>query len=142
MADIVYNLNDLDELTACSLTGSACYLSMIRLIVFTSHQKNMLYVVETMRRDWTCSSYEDRVILREKCLFAFRLAKSFIIMVIATLTIFACIPILEVRNKKNHSFNISIICDMYRLSQDTKIVSKKIKSLLLNSKVIFRKTNS
>jgi len=32
--------------------------------------------------------------------------------------------------KKNYSFNISIICDMYRLSQDTKIVSKKIKSLL------------
>jgi len=99
-ADIVYNLNDWDELTACSLMGSAFYLSMIRLIVFTSHQKSMLYVVETMRKDWTCSSYEDRVVLKEKCLFAFRLAKSFIIMVIATLIIFAFIPILEVRTRK------------------------------------------
>ncbi|XP_077265638.1 putative odorant receptor 92a isoform X4 [Temnothorax americanus] len=74
----------------------AFFLAIIRLIVYSAHQKDMLYVVETMRKDWTCSSYEDRVILREKCLFAFRLAKTFVIMVTATVTSMACISILEV----------------------------------------------
>ncbi|KAG5324700.1 OR13A protein, partial [Acromyrmex heyeri] len=79
-ADIVNNFNDLDELTACALMGSALYLATLRLIIYTTSQKDMLYVVEIMRKDWTCSSYEDRVVLKEKCLFAFRLAKCFIIM--------------------------------------------------------------
>ncbi|XP_018350381.1 PREDICTED: LOW QUALITY PROTEIN: odorant receptor 13a-like [Trachymyrmex septentrionalis] len=95
-ADIVNNFNDLDELTACALMDSALYLATLRLIIYTTSQKDMLYVVEIMRKDWTCSSYEDRVVLKEKCLFAFRLAKCFIIMVIVTVTTFSCIPILEV----------------------------------------------
>jgi len=105
-ADIVNNFNDLDELTACALTGSALYLATLRLIIYTASQKDMLYVVEIMRKDWTCSSYEDRVVLKEKCLFAFRLAKCFIIMVIVTVTTFSCIPILEVCT---HIFSISIV---------------------------------
>ncbi|XP_071650394.1 odorant receptor 10 isoform X1 [Temnothorax longispinosus] len=95
-SDMVYNFNDLDELTVSGLMCIAFFLAIIRLIVYSSHQKDMLYVVETMRKDWTCSSYEDRVILREKCLFAFRLAKTFVIMVTATVTSMACISILEV----------------------------------------------
>ncbi|XP_071650396.1 odorant receptor 13a isoform X2 [Temnothorax longispinosus] len=94
-SDMVYNFNDLDELTVSGLMCIAFFLAIIRLIVYSSHQKDMLYVVETMRKDWTCSSYEDRVILREKCLFAFRLAKTFVIMVTATVTSMACISILE-----------------------------------------------
>ncbi|XP_077265636.1 odorant receptor 13a isoform X2 [Temnothorax americanus] len=94
-SDVVYNFNDLDELTVCGLMCIAFFLAIIRLIVYSAHQKDMLYVVETMRKDWTCSSYEDRVILREKCLFAFRLAKTFVIMVTATVTSMACISILE-----------------------------------------------
>lgn len=101
-ADIVHNFNDLDELTACALMASVFYLATIRLIIFSSHQKDMLYVVETMRKDWTCSSYEDRVILKEKCLFAFRLAKCFLIMVTVTVTTFSFIPILEVRIRNSH----------------------------------------
>ncbi|XP_011697074.1 PREDICTED: odorant receptor 13a-like [Wasmannia auropunctata] len=96
MADLVHNFNDLDELTACALMASAFSLAIIRLIIFTSHQKDMLYVVETMRKDWTCSSYEDRVILKQKCLFAFQIAKYFAIMVTVTIVTFTCIPILEV----------------------------------------------
>lgn len=121
MADIVYNFNDLDELTACALIVSAFYLATIRLIVFTCHQKDMLYVVETMKEDWTCSSYEDRIILKKRCLFAFSLAKYFIIMVIVTVIAFSCMPILEVRIR-SYILKISTIYNIYRLSQDTKIV--------------------
>lgn len=105
-ADIVCSLNDVDELAASGCLGSSFYLAMLRLIIFSSHQKDMLYVVETMRKDWACSSYEDRVILKKKCLFAFRLSKWFIIMVIGTVTSFSCLPILEVCN---NIFNIFII---------------------------------
>ncbi|KAL0115022.1 hypothetical protein PUN28_010525 [Cardiocondyla obscurior] len=94
-ADIIHNLDDLDEMTACALMASAFYLSLTRLIVFSLHQKDMLYVVETMRTDWTCLSYEDRIILKEKCLFAFRLAKTFAYMVTFTVGFFAFVPILE-----------------------------------------------
>lgn len=98
-ADIVYNFNNLDELTACALMGSAFYLATLRLIIYTSSQKDMLYVIEIMRKDWICSSYEDRDVLKEKCLSAFRLAKCFIIMVTVTVATFSCIPILEVRTR-------------------------------------------
>ncbi|XP_011878633.1 PREDICTED: odorant receptor 13a-like [Vollenhovia emeryi] len=95
-ADIMYNFNNLDELAAGACMGSAFYLAILRHIVFSFHQKDVLYVVETMRKDWTCSSYEDRIILKEKCLFAFRLAKGFIVLVTTTIISFACLPILEV----------------------------------------------
>lgn len=140
-ADVIYNFDDLDELTACALIGTAFYLATIRLIVFTIHQKDMLYVVETMRKDWTCSSYEDRAILKEKCLFSFKLSKCFIIMVTATLSTFALIPILEVRIR-NHILNISTIYDIqYRSSQDTKFVRRKMREQFLNFKVIFHLYN-
>ncbi|KYM96495.1 Kinesin-like protein KIF16B [Cyphomyrmex costatus] len=93
--DLVYNFNNLDELTACASMGTAFYLATLRLIIYTLFQKDMLFVIEIMRKDWTCSSYEDKVILKEKCLFAFQLAKCFIIMVIVTVTFFAYIPIIE-----------------------------------------------
>ncbi|XP_014476460.1 PREDICTED: odorant receptor 13a-like [Dinoponera quadriceps] len=41
----------------------------------------MLYVTQIMHKDWATSSYEDRVVLKEKCIFAFQLARCFIIMV-------------------------------------------------------------
>lgn len=123
MADIIYNFNDLNELTACALMTSIFYLAMIRLIIFSFHQKDMLYVVETMRKDWIYSSHEDRIILKEKCLFAFRLAKCFLIMVTVTVTIFSFIPILEVRTR-SHIFNISKMYNIYMLFQDTKIVEE------------------
>ncbi|XP_036146704.1 odorant receptor 4 [Monomorium pharaonis] len=95
IADIIHHLNDLDELTACALTACAFFLDIIRLIVFSTHQKDMSYVVETMRKDWTCSVHENRAILKEKCLFAFWVSKCFITMVTVTIIIFACSPILE-----------------------------------------------
>lgn len=95
-ADVIHNLNDLDEATECALICTAFYLCVVRLIVYTIHQKDMLYVVSTMKADWTTSSYEDRSILAEKSLFAFRLAKYFISTVAVTIVIFMCAPILEV----------------------------------------------
>ncbi|XP_039314148.1 odorant receptor 13a-like [Solenopsis invicta] len=93
--DLVRNINDLDNLTACALMASTTYLSIIRLTVFSTHQKDMLYVVETMKKDWVCSSYEDKAFLKEKCLFAFRVAKCFLIMVTITTFFFGCSPVLE-----------------------------------------------
>ncbi|XP_032668798.1 odorant receptor 13a-like [Odontomachus brunneus] len=95
-ADVIYHNDDLDELTECALICSAFYLSVIRLIIYTLHRKDLQYVVEIMREDWITSSYEDVLVLREKCIFAFRLAKCFIIMVIANIIMFACVPILEI----------------------------------------------
>lgn len=137
--DIIHKRNDLDELTACALIGSAFYIATIRLIVYTIYQKDMLYVLETMRKDWICSSYENRVILKEKCLFSFKFSKYFIILVTSTLTAFAIIPILEVR-AKNHILNISTIYDICRF-KDTKFVWKKMKAQFLDLKVIFRLCN-
>lgn len=102
-ADVIYHIDDLDELTECALLSSAFYLAVIRLIVYTLHRKDMLYVVEIMREDWVKSSYEDRIVLKEKCIFAFRLAKYFINMVTGTIVVFACVPILEVRARYDTS---------------------------------------
>lgn len=96
-ADVIHNLNDLDEATECALICTAFYLCLVRLLVYTAHQKDMLYVVNTMREDWAMSTYEDRLILTEKTMFAFRLAKYFITTVAVTIVIFMFVPLLEVR---------------------------------------------
>lgn len=98
-ADVVYNFDDLDKMTECALICFAFYLVVIRLVVYLLHHKDLQYVVEIMREDWICSTYEDKIVLKEKCLFAFRLAKYFITLIAGTITAFACIPILEVRGK-------------------------------------------
>ncbi|XP_031825339.1 odorant receptor 13a [Nomia melanderi] len=95
-ADVIHNLNDLDEATECALICTAFYLCVVRLLVYTAHQKDMLYVVNTMREDWTMSTYEDRLILAEKTMFAFRLAKYFITTVAVTIVMFMCVPLLEI----------------------------------------------
>ncbi|XP_054011569.1 odorant receptor 13a-like isoform X1 [Hylaeus anthracinus] len=95
-ADVIYNLDDLNEATECALICSAFYLCVVRLVVYTIHQKDMLYVVNTMREDWIMSSYDDKTILMEKTLFAFRLTKYFISTVAVTIVIFMCVPILEI----------------------------------------------
>lgn len=96
-ADVVHNLDNLDEATECALICTAFYLCVVRLTVYTSHQKDMLYVVNTMKEDWVTSSYEDRVILSGKTMFAFRLAKYFISTVAITIVMFMCVPVFEVR---------------------------------------------
>ncbi|XP_043255410.1 odorant receptor 13a-like [Colletes gigas] len=95
-ADVIHNLNNLDEATECALICSAFYLCAVRLTVYTVHQKDMLYVVNTMREDWTTSSSDDKTVLAEKTLFAYRLAKYFICTVAITIVIFMCVPILEI----------------------------------------------
>ncbi|KAL6256416.1 hypothetical protein P5V15_012529 [Pogonomyrmex californicus] len=94
--DTILHFDDLVEFTECALWSSVFYLTIVRLIIFMTHQKDMAYVVETMRKDWICSSYEDRVVLKEKCHFAFRLSKIFISMVYGTVICFSCLPILEI----------------------------------------------
>lgn len=56
VVDTIYNLDDLDELTAAVMMSIIFCFALIRLFTFSLHQKDMLYVVETMRKDWTCSS--------------------------------------------------------------------------------------
>ncbi|XP_026830067.1 putative odorant receptor 92a isoform X3 [Ooceraea biroi] len=90
-----YKMDDVDEMTELILSCCVCYLSLIRVVVFSIHQKEMLYVIETMRNDWIGSSYEERAILRNKCLFAYRLAKCFITMVMGIATLFALEPIFK-----------------------------------------------
>ncbi|XP_015440133.1 PREDICTED: odorant receptor 13a-like [Dufourea novaeangliae] len=95
-ADVIHNLDDLDEATECALICTAFYLCVVRMVVYTIHQKDMLYVVNTMRDDWTTSTYEDRAILAGKTMFAFRLAKYFISTVAVTIVLFMCVPLLEI----------------------------------------------
>ncbi|XP_003705207.1 odorant receptor 13a [Megachile rotundata] len=95
-ADVVHNLDDLDEATECALICTAFYLCVVRLTVYTIHQKDMLYVVNTMKEDWITSSLEDRVVLEEKTMFAYRLAKYFISTVAITIILFMCVPLLEI----------------------------------------------
>ncbi|XP_043583167.1 odorant receptor 13a-like isoform X3 [Bombus pyrosoma] len=95
-ADVVHNIDDLNEATECALICTAFYLCVVRLLVYSLHQKDMLYVVKTMKEDWILSSHEDRTILAKKTMFAFRLAKYFISTVAMTIVLFMCIPFLEI----------------------------------------------
>ncbi|KAK1118303.1 hypothetical protein K0M31_015009 [Melipona bicolor] len=95
-ADVVHNIDNLDEATECALICTAFYLCVVRLLVYSSHQEDMLYVVNTMRKDWVSSSHEDRAILEERTMFAFRLVKYFISTVAATIVLFMFVPILEI----------------------------------------------
>ena len=104
-ADVVHNIDDLDEATECALICTAFYLCILRLLV--SHQKDMLYVVNMMRRDWVLSSHEDREILAEKTMFAFRLMKYFLSTVVATMVLFICVPLLEVRDVYEKRLNLN-----------------------------------
>ncbi|XP_024938769.1 odorant receptor 13a-like isoform X2 [Cephus cinctus] len=85
----------MDTATECSLIASAFVLCFLRLMVYTYHQKDMRYVVETMRSDWADASYEEKQVLKEKCDFAFRLAKYFIATVAITIAFFMTVPMLE-----------------------------------------------
>ncbi|KOX70431.1 hypothetical protein WN51_04834 [Melipona quadrifasciata] len=95
-ADVVHNIDNLDEATECALICTAFYLCVVRLLVYSSHQEDMLYVVNTMRKDWVSSSHEDRAILEERTMFAFRLVKYFISTVAVTIVLFMFVPILEI----------------------------------------------
>ncbi|XP_060826379.1 odorant receptor 13a-like isoform X2 [Bombus pascuorum] len=95
-ADVVHNIDDLNEATECALICTAFYLCVVRLLVYSLHQKDMFYVVKTMKEDWISSSHEDRTILAKKTMFAFRLAKYFISTVAITIVLFMCIPFLEI----------------------------------------------
>ncbi|XP_033188216.1 odorant receptor 13a-like isoform X2 [Bombus vosnesenskii] len=95
-ADVVHNIDDLNEATECALICTAFYLCVVRLLVYSLHQKDMFYVVKTMKEDWILSSHEDRTILAKKTMFAFRLAKYFISTVAMTIVLFMCIPFLEI----------------------------------------------
>lgn len=106
-ADVVHNIDDLDEATECALICTAFYLCVVRLLVYSFHQKDMLYVVNTMKEDWLSSSDQDRLIYAEKTMFAFRLAKYFITTVAITIVMFMSVPILEVNRIVSSSFFLS-----------------------------------
>ena len=97
-ADVIHNIDNMDEATECALICTAFYLCIVRLLMYSSHQEDMLYVVNMMRKDWVSSSREDRAVLAEKTMFSFRLVKYFISTVASTIVLFMFVPILEVRD--------------------------------------------
>lgn len=93
---VVFFGEDMNETIECALVSSAFYMAFTRTLVFASHKSEMLYVVETMRDDWAKSSPEERDVLRDKCLLAFKLGKFFILSVIFAGSAFVFMPMLEV----------------------------------------------
>lgn len=102
--DVAYHWGDMEEVTECGLIASAFYLSIIRLVVYTIHGKDLYYIVETMRNDWLKSNVQDQTVLKEKCFFAFTLARHFIVTVAIAGFAFILVPILEVKTSNNLIF--------------------------------------
>lgn len=97
--DVTRHWNDLNEATECALIASAFALSIVRLVIYTIHEDDMRYVLDTMRKDWEESLPEDKLVLAEKCQWSFKLAKQFIISVGLALLLFMLTPMIEVRRK-------------------------------------------
>lgn len=99
--EVINNIDDLNEATECALLCTAFYLSGFRLTNYFIYRKDMSYIVETMRTDWILASYEDILILRDKCSFTFRLSKYFIFTVASTIALFIFAPLIEVFDTKH-----------------------------------------
>nr|QNL14996.1 olfactory receptor 52 [Aulacocentrum confusum] len=97
LVDVIRLWENIEEVTECALISSAIYLSLIRLIVYTIHEEDLQYLVKTMRSDWLDSPMQDKLILQDRCLFAFNLARYFIITVALALITFMVGPILELK---------------------------------------------
>ncbi|XP_043668364.1 odorant receptor 13a-like isoform X2 [Vespula pensylvanica] len=93
--EVINTIDDLNEATECALLCTAFYLCGFRLTIYSLYRKDMSYIVETMKTDWILGSYEDILILRDKCLFTFRLSKYFIFTVASTICLFICAPLIE-----------------------------------------------
>ncbi|KAK0090799.1 hypothetical protein PV325_003819 [Microctonus aethiopoides] len=94
-ADVIHHWGSMHEVTECALIASAFYLSTLRLAVYTIHEEELKYVVDTMRSDWFESCKEDIAMFKKKCLFGFQLAKHFIVTVVVALTVFILAPGLQ-----------------------------------------------
>ena len=95
-ADAIHNRDNMDEVTECGLISAAAYLTVLRLIVFSTHQKEMLYIVQTMRSDWSQSSSEDRLALEKMSGFSYKISKLFIFTVTIAAASFILLPCVEV----------------------------------------------
>ncbi|XP_015177210.1 PREDICTED: odorant receptor 13a-like [Polistes dominula] len=93
--EVINTIDDLNEATECALLCTAFYLSLLRVTIYSLHRKDISYIVETMKNDWTLANYEEIVILKDKCLFTFRLSKLFIFSVAFTICIFISAPFIE-----------------------------------------------
>ncbi|KAL2726659.1 odorant receptor 13a-like isoform X2 [Vespula squamosa] len=93
--EVINTIDNLNEATECALLCTAFYLCGFRLTIYSLYRKDMSYIVETMKTDWILGSYEDIMILRDKCLFTFRLSKYFIFTVASTIFLFICAPVIE-----------------------------------------------
>ncbi|XP_034940852.1 odorant receptor 13a-like [Chelonus insularis] len=94
-ADFIHHRKDIADATECALIGIAFYLSVVRIVIYTVHQDKLTYIVKTMKTDWEKSNLKDREILKDKCIFVFKLSKYFIFTVISTILAFMFIPLLE-----------------------------------------------
>nr|AGG17934.1 olfactory receptor 1 [Microplitis mediator] len=96
-ADIVHHWGSMKEVTECALIATAFYLCVLRLTVYTIHDKDLQTSVQIMKNDWIKFSGEDELTLKEKCLPIIKLAKFFIMTVFSTIGLFMVAPILEVK---------------------------------------------
>lgn len=94
--DIIHHWGSMKEVTECALIATAFYLCLLRLTVYTIHDKDLQTAVQIMKNDWIKSAGEDELTLQEKCLPIIKLAKFFIMTVYSTIGLFMVAPILEV----------------------------------------------
>lgn len=94
--DAFRNRHDINELTDPALVASTGYLSFFRFVAFLTHRKDLAFVIDVMRSDWSLPD-KDKQILREKTYKVYKAAKIFIIILITS--VFSYLPgaLLEVK---------------------------------------------
>lgn len=88
--------DDMNATIEAALVTSAFYMTVFRFLVFSYHRRNMLYVLNLMRRDWTSADEQDTRLLADKTMDAFKLSKLFTLNVLFAGSAFAVMPALEV----------------------------------------------
>ena len=106
-ADVIHNKNDIEEATECGLISAAFYLAVLRLIVFSTCQKEIRFIFETMKTDWYAASSDILQILNDKCLFSYKVTKLFTSTVAVTMGCFAVVPAIEVRIESKYPRKVS-----------------------------------
>jgi hypothetical protein len=92
---VVFWGKNMNETIECFMISCALSMALLRVIIFTIHQKDILYIIESMKQDWMLSTPKEKLILKEKCILSFKLAKFFVISVYVTACVFI-MPIFKV----------------------------------------------
>ncbi|XP_014226438.1 odorant receptor 13a-like [Trichogramma pretiosum] len=94
---------DINDLIECCLIVSTAYLALLRVLVFATHATSMSRIVETMRNDWTDNYRDeaDKALLRDRCLWYYKLASFYICSVIFAFASFTISPYMEIMLRKD-----------------------------------------